>query len=96
MFLEFTTYRWREHCGPNYDNHIGYRTEEEFQSWKEKEPISNTEKFLIDEGHVTTAQIFEMEKKIDLEIKAGFEFAEASPFPRPEDAFKDLYRGAKL
>ena len=26
-FLEFSTYRWREHCGPFYDNDIGYRTE---------------------------------------------------------------------
>ena len=23
QFLEFDTYRWREHCGPNYDNDIG-------------------------------------------------------------------------
>jgi TPP-dependent pyruvate/acetoin dehydrogenase alpha subunit len=28
-FLEFKTYRWREHCGPNFDNDIGYRTEAE-------------------------------------------------------------------
>ena len=33
IFLEMPTYRWREHCGPNYDNDIGYRTEEEFESW---------------------------------------------------------------
>ncbi len=26
-FFEFATYRWREHCGPEYDNHIGYRSE---------------------------------------------------------------------
>ncbi len=37
-FLELYTYRWREHCGPNYDNDIGYRTEEEFESWKLKDP----------------------------------------------------------
>ena len=27
VFLELKTYRWREHCGPGFDNHIGYRTE---------------------------------------------------------------------
>ena len=36
QLLEFSTYRWREHCGPNYDNDIGYRDEEEFLNWKEK------------------------------------------------------------
>ena len=30
QFLEFETYRWREHCGPNFDNDIGYREEQEF------------------------------------------------------------------
>ena len=38
-FLEFETYRWREHCGPNYDNDIGYRTEEEFFEWEKKDPV---------------------------------------------------------
>ena len=31
QFIEFETYRWREHCGPNYDNDLGYRDEEEFR-----------------------------------------------------------------
>ena len=40
-FLEFFTYRWREHCGPNFDNDLGYRTEEEFEMWKKRDPIKN-------------------------------------------------------
>ena len=48
FFLELTTYRWREHCGPNYDNDIGYRTEEEFQEWKRKDPIPLFEEKLFD------------------------------------------------
>jgi len=39
VFLEMPTYRWREHCGPNYDNDIGYRTPEEFQNWQAKDPL---------------------------------------------------------
>ena len=35
-FVEFDTYRWREHCGHQYDNHIGYRDEEEFLLWKKE------------------------------------------------------------
>ena len=33
-FVEFPTYRWREHCGYQFDNNIGYRTELEFIKWK--------------------------------------------------------------
>ena len=41
QFLEFDTYRWREHCGPNFDNNIGYREESEFLKWKKKDPLKN-------------------------------------------------------
>src|SRR5207237_1268819 len=51
-FLEFTTYRWREHCGPNWDNHIGYRTEAEFLGWQEKDPVALMEKLLVSEGAI--------------------------------------------
>jgi len=34
VFIEFSTYRWREHCGPLYDNDLGYRTQSEFLEWK--------------------------------------------------------------
>ena len=33
------TYRWREHCGPNYDDELGYRKKEELTLWKAKDPI---------------------------------------------------------
>ena len=39
MFIELPTYRWREHCGPGFDNDIGYRSEEEFEEWKRHDPL---------------------------------------------------------
>ena len=36
LFVELMTYRWLEHCGPAYDNQIGYREESEFKKWKRK------------------------------------------------------------
>lgn len=91
-FLEFTTYRWREHCGPNYDNHIGYRTEAEFLEWKEKDPVVRFERELVEAGEMTPDAIEAMKRKIDGEIVAAFEFAESSPFPRPEEAYTHLFR----
>ena len=41
VFLEIETYRWREH-GPNYDNNIGYRTDEEFKQWKKRTQLSKS------------------------------------------------------
>ena len=79
QFLEFETYRWREHCGPNYDNDIGYRTEEEFLEWQKRDPIKNILK-KIDKKIVQN-----LKKKIDKEIDTAFNFAEQSPFPDYND-----------
>ena len=94
-FLEFATYRWREHCGPLYDNDLGYRSEAEFLEWKAKEPVARYEAALLARKTATRAQIQAMEAEIAAEVRAAFEFAEASPFPEPADAFTDLYARAR-
>ena len=40
-FFEFKNYRWREHCGPNYDNDIGYRQKNEFKYWIQRSSFKN-------------------------------------------------------
>ena len=46
VFVEFATYRWLEHCGPNYDDDLQYRNKTEIKFWKDNDPIENTEKIL--------------------------------------------------
>lgn len=94
-FLEFATYRWREHCGPFYDNDIGYRSEAEFLEWKAKEPIARTEAALMARKALTRAQIETMDSEIAKEVRAAFDFAEASPFPDPAEAYTGLYAQAR-
>lgn len=92
-FLEFTTYRWREHCGPNFDNDIGYRPEEEYLSWRVKDPIRLLESRLLEQGLVSQEEIEKMQKDIQRELDKAFDFAENSPFPQPEEAITKLYAG---
>lgn len=47
---------------------------------------------LLKQGTISKADIEKMEMAIQQEIKEAFEFAEQSPFPSPEEAFKDLYK----
>jgi len=91
-FLEFSTYRWREHCGPNYDNDIGYRTEEEFIEWKARDPIPRYERRLLAAGLLSQNDVAAMQLAIEREVGDAFEFADASPFPDPADAGINLYR----
>ena len=91
QFLEFSTYRWREHCGPSYDNDIGYRSEAEFLEWRAKEPIKRLESSMIAAGQILRPEIEAMDEGIAREAAAAFEFAEVSPFPEATQAWSDLY-----
>jgi len=88
QFIEFSTYRWREHCGPNYDNDIGYRIEKEFELWKAKDPIKYCENnFLKKDDSIINQYRAEVQKQVD----EAFQFAENSPFPNSSEAFTDLF-----
>ena len=84
-FLEFNTYRWREHCGPDYDNHLKYRTQEEFQWWQENDPL----KKIVSRLNAKT--ITNINKEVDNEITASFKFAEDSAFPTRSTAYEGIY-----
>jgi pyruvate dehydrogenase E1 component alpha subunit len=90
-FFEFKTYRWREHCGPNFDNNIGYRSEKEFQKWKNKDPIKKYEKKLLEKKEITTEEINKININLLKRINLAFDYAEKSPFPKPSEAFKNVY-----
>jgi len=91
-FLEFETYRWREHCGPNYDNDIGYRTPDEFESWKCHDPVASAEKWYVEQQGGTPDQLRAMDSRIREEIEDAFRFAEKSLFPEPGEAYTHLFK----
>ena len=96
-FVEFATYRWREHCGPHFDNHIGYREEAEFLAWKERDPVATYERRLLRDGVMTETDMAAMNQAVSDEVHAAFAFAESSPFPAAETAAEDVYsQGAAL
>jgi pyruvate dehydrogenase E1 component alpha subunit len=91
FFLTLNTYRHREHCGPNYDNTIGYRTEKEFKLWKKKDPIINLKKKLINNYHFNEKQFDQLSIKLNKSINKAFNFAEKSKLPTPELIDKYIY-----
>ena len=85
QFLEFDTYRWREHCGPNYDNDIGYRSEQEFKEWQKRDPLREMFDSYSEQG------LEDITKKISLEIDDAFAFAEESKFPQESDLYQAFH-----
>lgn len=95
VFLEFSTYRWREHCGPNYDNDIGYRTEEEFSHWKVHCPIENFRQKILQENIFSEKEFESLANNIRQEIEDAFTFAKNSPFPSLEGLSSHIYAEGK-
>jgi pyruvate dehydrogenase E1 component alpha subunit len=90
-FLLLDTYRWREHCGPAFDNHIGYRTEAEYQEWHARDPLARARASLVEAGVDMTTLEAEMAARIAAEIDASFAAALAAPLPVPADAWEHVY-----
>ena len=90
-FLLFDTYRWREHCGPGFDNNIGYRTEAEYETWRLRCPLEASRAKLHAQGKLTPADEASLAAKIKQEIDAAFEFAKAAPLPLPSQAADHVY-----
>jgi TPP-dependent pyruvate/acetoin dehydrogenase alpha subunit len=90
IFLEFSTYRWREHCGPNYDNEIGYRSVEEYEKWKNIDPLKRLKNELIEKGWLNEDTYEKLISSLNLKVEKAFRFAEDSPFPDQSDAYKHV------
>ena len=76
QFLELETYRWLEHCGPDFDNHLGYRTSSNVEAGHSACPI---EAYLRDiEKSSRDSLMTKITHEIDLEIDAAFDFAFAN------------------
>jgi len=91
QFLEFSTYRWREHCGPHFDNDIGYRTEDEFHAWQMRDPLCGLENDFKQMSSSVTKQVDEIKAQIDTEIIEAFDLAESAPFPMQSEAYEGVY-----
>ncbi len=89
--LEFATYRWREHCGPNYDNHLGYRSEAEFERWRARCPVARLERRLKDEFGHSDRDFAAARVAIAAEVAEALEFARSAAFPPAGRRFDNVY-----
>lgn len=88
--IECHTYRHREHCGPNFDDDLGYRPEEEVEQWLAKDPVKALADALSAQG-VSHADFDDVESQIQREIDNAFDSALAAPFPDPANNGQYVY-----
>jgi pyruvate dehydrogenase E1 component alpha subunit len=87
-FLEIKTYRYRGH---SVSDPAKYRSKEELESYKEKDPIAQLGVRMLDSGKVKQEELDKIDEMIKAEIDEAVEFAEASDFPDPSELYTDNY-----
>lgn len=87
-FLEYRTYRFRAHS--MYDAEL-YRTKDEVNEWKRRDPIATFEQNLRAAGLLRDEDLQQIEAAIATEIEDAVAFAEAAAWEPIEDLNKDVY-----
>ncbi len=87
FFLESMTYRFRGHSMGDPER---YRKQEEVRKWQTDDPIGKVEKVLLERG-VSQADIEAREAEAEAVVVDAVKFAEESPFPPPEELYRDIY-----
>jgi pyruvate dehydrogenase E1 component alpha subunit len=90
-FLELQTYRFRAHSMADPDL---YRTKEEIERWKERDPIALFEKQLRAADLLADEDLSGLESEIATELDEAVAFAEAGPLEPTRDLTRDVYTPA--
>ncbi len=87
-YLEIKTYRYRGHSVSDPGK---YRTKEELNSFKDRDPIKETEEKMLSDKIATQKEIDAIKDKIKAEIADCIEFAENSDSPMASELYDDNY-----
>jgi TPP-dependent pyruvate/acetoin dehydrogenase alpha subunit len=88
--IECKTYRWYFHAMRNAPP-PETRPAAEIAEWKARDPIARFAADLVARGLVTRTEVEQVQRAIAAELEAAVAFAEASPFPDPNDLLLDVF-----
>jgi TPP-dependent pyruvate/acetoin dehydrogenase alpha subunit len=86
--IECKTMRMKGHA--EHDD-ASYVPKEQIEKWRKKDPILRFEKYLHTKKLMTAEEKAAIEARLEKEIREDMAFAEASPFPPPEDAARSVW-----
>ena len=89
--LDCKTYRTRPHAEGMQDT--GYRTRDEVDAWKTRDPIARLADKLLDQDIVNAEGLQRIEREIREAVEAGVEFARKSPWPDPATVTDHVFSG---
>lgn len=88
--VEVMTYRFAGHGAADHDQSL-YRTKEEVEQAKKRDPIELLSDYLIEQSAITQEEIEAMRKEAADEMAEIYRQAAESPKPEPDEVYEDVY-----
>lgn len=86
--LEIKTYRYKGH---SISDPQKYRTKEEVDEYKGKDPLQMVRKTILDKKYASEDELGAIDKRVDDIVVQSVKFAEESPWPDDSEVLKDVY-----
>jgi len=86
--LEIKTYRYKGHSMSDPQK---YRTKEEVEEYKERDPIEHCRKVLLENFQLKEEDIEVIDERVKAEVDECVRFSEESPWPSDDELLKDVY-----
>ncbi len=90
VLLDIQTYRYKGHSMSDPQK---YRTKEEVEEYKHKDPITQVLNVIKEHNLATEEELKEIDARVKQIVKESLEFAEVSPDPEPKELYEDVYVG---
>jgi pyruvate dehydrogenase E1 component alpha subunit len=87
--LECRTYRFYGHTV--FDDPLSYRTKEEQDYWRSRDPLKLFREMVLPEGLVTEEELNQMDNEAEALMEEAIKFADESPMPEPLELYDDVY-----
>jgi pyruvate dehydrogenase E1 component alpha subunit len=88
QLVEAVTYRFRGHSMADPEE---YRTKEQVEEWRKRDPIENFKDRCVDEGVLSDDDFKKLNEEAQAEVDEATEFADQSPFPDLDSLYDDIY-----
>jgi len=86
--IEIKTYRYKGH---SISDPQKYRTKEEVEEYKLKDPIEQVLKTIRDKRFASDDEINGINERVNTQVEESVKFAEESPWPDDSEVYKDIY-----
>jgi pyruvate dehydrogenase E1 component alpha subunit len=87
-FLEMRTYRYKGH---SMSDPAKYRSKEEVEEFKAKDPVESVKETILRKKYATEAWVEEINEKVKAIVDESVRFAEESPLPEAQELYTDVY-----